>query len=222
MHKRIEPGILYFGTPVVLISTMNEDGTFNLAPMSSAFWLGWRAILGLDASSKTTENLIRTKECVLNLPSMNEVAAVDKLAKLTGTQAVPPAKLRRGYRYENKKFETAGLTPLKSETVIPPRVKECPIQLEAVLAAQHPIMEDDPVANKFIVTFEMRIKRVHAIPEILMKDESHRIDPDLWKPLIMSFQKFYGLGSQLQNSKLAEIPESSYITPDLARSRETV
>ena len=51
----IEPAILYFGTPVVLISTLNDDGTSNLAPMSSAFWLGWRCILGLDASSKNTE-----------------------------------------------------------------------------------------------------------------------------------------------------------------------
>ena len=30
MHKTIEPTILYFGTPVALISTMNPDGTPNL------------------------------------------------------------------------------------------------------------------------------------------------------------------------------------------------
>ena len=41
-HSVIEPGILYFGAPVVLVSTLNEDGSANLAPMSSAFWLGWR------------------------------------------------------------------------------------------------------------------------------------------------------------------------------------
>lgn len=35
-HTVIEPNILYFGTPVVLISTENADGTPNLAPMSSA------------------------------------------------------------------------------------------------------------------------------------------------------------------------------------------
>ena len=28
----IEPAILYLGTPVVLIGTSNEDGTFNLSP----------------------------------------------------------------------------------------------------------------------------------------------------------------------------------------------
>ena len=38
-HIVSEPSILYFGTPVVLISSLNADGTANLAPMSSAS--GW-------------------------------------------------------------------------------------------------------------------------------------------------------------------------------------
>jgi hypothetical protein len=29
----IDPAILYWGTPVVLVSTVNEDGAPNLAPM---------------------------------------------------------------------------------------------------------------------------------------------------------------------------------------------
>ena len=75
----------------MLISTLNDDGTSNLAPMSSAFWLGWRCILGLDASSKTTENLIRTRECVLNLPSVQQVGAVDGIARTTGSNPIPDA-----------------------------------------------------------------------------------------------------------------------------------
>jgi flavin reductase (DIM6/NTAB) family NADH-FMN oxidoreductase RutF len=43
-HVLIERAILYFGTPVVLIATQNEDGTANLAPMSSARRLGWRCM----------------------------------------------------------------------------------------------------------------------------------------------------------------------------------
>jgi flavin reductase (DIM6/NTAB) family NADH-FMN oxidoreductase RutF len=74
-HIVSEPSILYFGTPVVLISSANEDGSANLAPMSSAFWLGWRCILGLSATSKTTLNMIRTGQCVLNLPSVDNVVA---------------------------------------------------------------------------------------------------------------------------------------------------
>jgi flavin reductase (DIM6/NTAB) family NADH-FMN oxidoreductase RutF len=80
----VKPNILYFGTPVVLISTTNEDGSCNLAPMSSAFWLGWRCLLGLAAVSKTTENINSTGECILNLPSVDNVAAVNLLARTTG------------------------------------------------------------------------------------------------------------------------------------------
>lgn len=36
MHINCEPPILYFGTPVTLISTVNEDAGSNLAPMSSS------------------------------------------------------------------------------------------------------------------------------------------------------------------------------------------
>lgn len=43
---QIDPAILYFGTPVVLIGSTNEDGSYNLAPMSSAWWVGWRCISG--------------------------------------------------------------------------------------------------------------------------------------------------------------------------------
>src|SRR5271168_2652750 len=104
MHATIEPGVLYLGTPVVLISTVNEDGSFNLAPMSSAFWLGWRCVLGLGSASKTPQNMARTGECVLNLPSAALASMVDRLALTTGTDIVPEAKVRRGYRYESEKF----------------------------------------------------------------------------------------------------------------------
>src|ERR1700759_1593408 len=112
MHLPSEPAILYFGTPVVVISTLNEDGSANLAPMSSAFWLGWRCVLGLNALSKTTENMIRIRECVLKLPSVDNVAAVKRLACLPGSNPVPAVKQARGYLYEKRKFETAGLTPI--------------------------------------------------------------------------------------------------------------
>ena len=38
----------------------------------------------------------------------------------------------------------------------------------------------------------------------------NRIDPDLWRPLMMSFCQFYGLGERLHDSTLAEIPEVAY------------
>jgi flavin reductase (DIM6/NTAB) family NADH-FMN oxidoreductase RutF len=217
-HLTGKPNILYFGTPVVLISTTNHDGSANLAPMSSAFWLGWRCVLGLGALSKTTENMIRTGQCVLNLPSDAEVAAVNRLARLTGTKDVPAKKLARGYRYEKDKFEVAGLTPVASQSVLPPRVLECPVQMEAVVAAKHDLMEDDDQTRGAIVTFEVRVTRVHLHPAILMDSDPNRVDPDKWRPLIMSFQKFYALaGEQVHESTLAQIPEASYRSADVDR-----
>ncbi len=219
MHKSIEPPILYFGTPVVLIGTRNEDGTPNLAPMSSAFWLGWRCVLGIAASSRTYENLTRSRECVINLPSVEQVAAVNRLALTTGSNPVPERKRARGYRHVADKFATAGFSEAASERVSPPRVRECPIQLEAVVEGAYPLARDTEDLSGFVVSFETRILRVHADDAVLAAGEANRIDPDRWRPLMMSFQRFYGLGPELQASTLATIPEHSYYTPDIDRAR---
>ncbi len=222
MHVVSEPAILYFGTPVVLISTINEDGSANLAPMSSAFWLGWRCMLGLAAGSKTPQNMLRTKQCVLNLPSVDQVAAVNRLALTTGSDPVPPGKIARGYRHEKDKFGIAGFTPQPSLSVAPPRVLECPVQLEAVVEDVHHLAENDATLRGRTVAIEVRIQRVHIEQSILMAGEADRIDPDKWRPLIMSFQKFYGLeAQQLHASKLGEIPEAQYRSPDVDRARLT-
>ena len=89
MHVTSEPAILYFGTPVVIISTVNEDGTYNLAPMSSVFWIGWRCMLGLGARSKTPQNMLRTRECVLNLPSVDQVTGVVEIRLAPCSEVAP-------------------------------------------------------------------------------------------------------------------------------------
>ncbi|WP_326837955.1 flavin reductase family protein [Amycolatopsis rhabdoformis] len=219
LHTAIEPGILYFGTPVVLISTTHEDGSPNLAPMSSAFWLGWRAMLGLGSRSKTAANLLRTRECVLNLPSAALAAAVDRLALTTGSDPVPPGKLKRGYFHVADKFGRAGLTPVASDTVAPPRVAECPVAMEAVLEATHPFAADDETQNGSVLGFEVRVQRVFVHDDIRLPGTDDHVDPDAWRPLIMSFQKLYGLGPQVRESTLASIPEHLYRGPDIERAR---
>jgi flavin reductase (DIM6/NTAB) family NADH-FMN oxidoreductase RutF len=211
---QIEPAILYFGTPVVLIGSTNDDGSFNLAPMSSAWWVGWRCMLGLASNSKTTENMIRTGECVLNLPSADLVDAVDHLARTTGSDPVPPGKVMRGYRHEPDKFGISGLTALAGETVAAPRAAECPVQIEAKVAQVHQMAQEDEIWRGNLTAIEVRITRVHAHPAILMDGQANRIDPDKWRPLIMSFQQFYGLAPEkLHRSELAQIPEAYYKPP---------
>jgi flavin reductase (DIM6/NTAB) family NADH-FMN oxidoreductase RutF len=220
MHKRCEPEILYFGTPVILISSCNENGTYNIAPVSSVFWLGWRCVIGISALSKTTENIKRNGNCVINLPSVQEVSAVNRLALTTGTFPVPDGKKRKGYNHISNKFQQAGLTPMASETISAPRIRECPVQMEACLEAIHGIGETDELQKGKILTMEFRILRVYVEESVLMQGSTKKVDPDKWRPLIMSFQKFYGLGNQLQESRLASIPESLYHSPDMDKARE--
>lgn len=206
MHQVIQPNILYFGTPVVLISTLNEDDTPNLAPMSSAWWLSQSCMLGLSKFSKTVANLYRTGECVLNLPSVDLVDAVDRLALLTGSNPVPEYKAKRGYVYEPNKFEVAQLTPISSDLVKVPRVLECPVQLEARVEHIRPFAGgENEIVGKFLVSIEVTILRVHVDEAILVDNHPNYIDPDKWQPLIMNFCKFYGLTEQVHPSRLAEI-----------------
>ncbi|MGH2665818.1 flavin reductase family protein [Flavobacterium sp.] len=214
MHIKSHPSILYFGTPVVLMSTKNPKGSDNLAPISSVFWLGWRCIIGLGTASQTAKNLLNTKECVLNLPSVNQAGSVNLLAKTTGSNPVSKGKIAKGYRFVENKFEIAGLTKTPSETIKAVRVKECPVQMEAVVEAIHGLAEEDVNQRGNIITVELKITRVYLDESIILDNNPNRVDPDKWKPLIMSFQEFYTLGNKVHESTLAEIPENLYNTYD--------
>jgi flavin reductase (DIM6/NTAB) family NADH-FMN oxidoreductase RutF len=143
-HVTITPSILYFGTPVVLLSTQNEDGSFNLAPMSSAWAL----------------------------------------------------------RFEPDKFAAAGLRPEPSELVQPPRVAECPLQLEARAAR---VQLD--VSGGFLIV-EAHVLKVHADPRMVVLRSQH-IDPARWSRLIYNFRHYYGLGPELGHSFRSQTPRRS-------------
>jgi flavin reductase (DIM6/NTAB) family NADH-FMN oxidoreductase RutF len=202
MQKSIEPTILCFGTPVAIISTLNADGSPNLAPMSSVWWLGWSCMLDLGSMGQTSDNLARTREWVINLPSADLVSGVDRLALTTGKDPVPERKQRRGYHCERDKFGTARWTPMSAETVGPPRIRECPVQMEGV------VHDHCPFGNNTAATaFEVHITRLHVEESLLMPGTDTarpHIDPTRWRPLIMSFCRFFGTGEELQPSRLAQ------------------
>jgi flavin reductase (DIM6/NTAB) family NADH-FMN oxidoreductase RutF len=210
MHVTVEPAIFYLGTPVVLISTLNPDGSTNIAPVSSAWWLGWSCMLGLDASSRTTENLQRTRECVLNLPAVDAVSMVDRLGLLTGSELVPIHKVMLGYRHSADKFAESGFTPMDSCTVKPARIRECPIQLEARVMNLRVFGGNDPRMGAAARAVEVCIVQAHVEETLLDRPGGRRIDPDKWKPLIMSFRRFYGIGESVHPSRLAQGSEARY------------
>jgi flavin reductase (DIM6/NTAB) family NADH-FMN oxidoreductase RutF len=196
MYVTIEPNILYFGTPVVLVTTENPDGTPNLAPMSSAWALGQVVVLGLGAEGQTAANLAARPELVVNLPSPDMWQAVERLAPLTGRDPVPAHKQAR-FRYEPAKFAAAGVAPIPSELVAPPRVAGCPLQLEAVAVDVRPDTKGD------FVIVQAAVRRVHADDRVVIPGTSH-VDTDRWGPLVYNFRHYFGLGHRLGKTFRAE------------------
>jgi len=199
----ISPKILYFGTPVALITSVNEDGSPNLAPVSSFWALGWTITIGLLSDTKTLENLKMRPDCVVNLPSPEMWRQVETLAPLTGRNPVPEDKKEK-FHFEKDKFQAAGFSPWPSEVVSAPRVRECPVQMEAVVRKIHNL-EGEPKLHKLGggAAVEVEILKVHAHRKFVLKD--HYIDPGKWQPLVYNFRHYFGLGEELGTTFRAEV-----------------
>lgn len=105
---------------LVLVTTMNQDGTSNVAPKN---WISYVAfgpsLIALGCSSKhwTAKNILRSGEFVINIPGADLVDTI----------------WEAGYRDHPRPIESLGLTPIPSVKVKPPRVEECKAHLECLL-----------------------------------------------------------------------------------------
>ena len=170
-------------------------------------------MLGLAAGSCTTQNLLRTGECTLNLASDDMTANVNAIAKTTGTKVVPDGKKGRGYVHLKDKFGTAHLTEMESQIVKPPGIQECPVSMEAKLVAVHEMFGNKSLKG-LLLAIEVEIVRVTVHEHLRKEGYENRIEGDNWKPMIMMFSEFYGLKQgKLVHSRLAEIEEESYRLP---------
>ena len=118
--------------PIALVSTVDRSGAANLAPFSFFCGVGAApptllfcpalgAPQGTDPARRkdTLRNVEDTGEFVVNVVSDALAAAANATAA-----EVPP---------EVDEFELAGLTPLRSSVVRPPRVAESPAHMECKL-----------------------------------------------------------------------------------------
>ena len=185
----IKPPVLYPGTPVVLLSSVNPDGSANLAPMSSAWAIGDMLALGLGTEGQTFANLSARPECVVNFADEDLWKQVEALAPLTGADPVPAHKAAL-YRTERDKFGAAGLTSLPAELVAAPRVAECPIQVECRVVNPRAAVHDGAAI------VEARVLRVHAHASVVEPDDRH-IRVDEWRPLFYLFRHYVGRGPEL-------------------------
>lgn len=187
----IEPSVFYFGTPVALLTTLKAgDETANITPTSSAWALDDIYVLGLSNSGQAMRNLRENGELVINLPEARLWESIERIAETTGAAEVPSHK-REKYRYEPDKWKLGGFAPRPSEIVLPPRIAECPVQMEARVTNMTPLDEEE---NATIV--HAKILRTYVHQTLAVPGTSH-VDLDAWKPMYYTFRHYFSQGERI-------------------------
>jgi flavin reductase (DIM6/NTAB) family NADH-FMN oxidoreductase RutF len=197
-HIDITPGMLYYGSTVVLLSSLNPDGSTNIAPMSSTWALGNTIVLGMGIGSRTAENLMQRGEAVLNLAGPELWEQVERLGDMTGGER-SQQQHGHGSIPTRDKFIAVGLTPEPAAMVSCDRVAECKLQIEVK------VKHCEPDADNGFVIAQTQVLRVHADPAIVVQGTSH-VDPRVWKPLIYNFRHYHTLAAQVGESGITETP----------------
>ena len=113
--------------PIAWVSTVSPDGVPNLAPFS--FFTGIAANTMSVCFAPVNDRTGKKKDTLVNVEKTRQfvvnLANEDNAALMNQTSAA--------YPYGVSEFETAGVTPLPSLKVKPPRVKETLVSLECEL-----------------------------------------------------------------------------------------
>lgn len=151
--------------PIAFASTVDKEGRVNLSPYSFFNAFGSKPPIVVfsparrvrDNSIKhTLENVYETMEVVIN---MVNYAMVQQMS-LASTE----------YPKGVDEFVKAGFTPLASDLVRPPRVKESPVQMECKVLQVIETGHEGGAANLIVC----EILRMHIAEEVMTDD---KIDP---------------------------------------------
>ncbi|MBI4064127.1 MAG: flavin reductase family protein [Elusimicrobia bacterium] len=152
--------------PIAWVSTKGKDGSLNLAPFS--FFTGGGAnpmtvcftpVRNREGKKKDTlVNIEQTKEFVVS------VATEAMAEKMNQTSA--------DYPYGVSEFQKAGLTPLPSFKVKPPRLKESPVNLECRLF-QTVSMGEGPLAGTIVIG---HVVYIHIADEVWKNNQISHAD----------------------------------------------
>ncbi|GAA0893248.1 flavin reductase family protein [Fulvivirga kasyanovii] len=152
--------------PIAFASTIDKEGNVNLSPFSffNCFSANPPILVfsparrGRDNTTKHTyENVLEVKEVVINIVNYDMVEQMS----LASTE----------YGKGVNEFEKAGLTPVASEIVGPPRVGEAPAAFECKVIEVKPLGNEGGAGNLVIC----EVLLAHIKDEIL--DENQVIDP---------------------------------------------
>lgn len=152
--------------PIAFASTVDAQGTVNLAPFSFFNVFGANPPIlvyspsrsGRDNTTKhTLDNVLEVPECTVNIVNYAMVQQMSLASTAYGKGV--------------NEFVKAGLTELASETVRPPRVAESPVQFECKVIEVKALGDQGGAGNLVIC----EIEKIHIDPSIL--DSEGQIDP---------------------------------------------
>lgn len=152
--------------PIAFVSTVNEDGVANLAPYS--FFNAFSSnppIMVFSSNRKVSDNT--TKDTLANVISGKEavinVVNYDIVRQMALTSV--------SFDSEISEFDKSGLTPVPSEFVAPPAVKESPVNMECVVKDIITLGEHGGAGH--LIICEMKV--MHISEAVI--DDQNRIDP---------------------------------------------
>jgi flavin reductase (DIM6/NTAB) family NADH-FMN oxidoreductase RutF len=152
--------------PIALVSTIDKDGKMNLAPFSffNVFSVNPPILIfspvksGRFGTNKhTLENILEIKECVIGLVTEDTAQQVS-LASCSFEKGV-------------NEFEKSGLTEVKSDLIMPSRIKESPINFECKVNDVVVLGKEGGAGNLVIA----EILKMHIDEDTL--DNEGNIDP---------------------------------------------
>jgi flavin reductase (DIM6/NTAB) family NADH-FMN oxidoreductase RutF len=184
-------GGLVVPRPIALVTTRAKDGRDNAAPFSFFNVLAEEpptVVLGLGINDAggvkdTTNNIRDTGEFVVNLVDEPMVEAMNFCAI-----DFPP---------EISEIEVAGFSLLPSESIVPARIAEAPVQMEC-----RRLMTLQPGPERYLVLGEVLVSHVR---EGIVDPKTLRIDRDAYAPV----GRLYG-GGYVRTRDRFEVPRLTY------------
>jgi flavin reductase (DIM6/NTAB) family NADH-FMN oxidoreductase RutF len=178
MKKDLGAKTLVYPTPVLVISTYDNEGNPN------AMTVAWGGIccssppcvtISVRKATYTYGNLMAKKAFVMNIPSANYIQEADYFGIESGKKG--------------NKFAKTGLTPVKSELVDAPYIREFPINLECKIIQVHEL----GLHTQFIGEV-LNVKMDETIQEKGDPAVIEQVKPLLFAP---DSRDYYGIGEQI-------------------------
>jgi flavin reductase (DIM6/NTAB) family NADH-FMN oxidoreductase RutF len=177
MKEVLEPYTALLPCPVVLVSVVGKTGRPNIITLAwTANLCSEPPIVGISVRpSRFSYHLLReVPEFVVNIPTVGLREQVDWCGAHSG----------RGY----DKFRATDLTSTPSSQVRPPRIEECPLNLECRVLQMVPLGSHD--------LFLGQVLTIHSDP--IFRDEAGKLDMAKLRPFVyIPGDRYYGLTKDL-------------------------